>query len=320
MNFINQILTIREIKKYAGLILAVINVSVILSGLVTKPLLSLFTMNFCFSMTGIMYIIATVPMVMVLSFRPAKERKKTKDILIPAEIFHTELIKLMAIFIFISGFNRYMVDFLFSRTISGHFQNQTELASFFGMFTSISKAGILILQLFFSTVIKYLSIGKTFTLISFIIIVLSLSCLVHPDFWIIVSFQFIIILLSKSMEQPSTNIFLGAIPSDIRPRIRFLLEGICYCFGVMVTGGIIAGLNCFSVPIETFFCLISISAIIYFFYTRKINQAYLKAMTKNLKTGEQTEEIIDTEFTWTFQKELFEDRQSKDKTPGFNGQ
>ena len=314
MNFITQILTIREIKTYTGLILAIINVSIILSGLVTKPLLSLVSLKLCFSMTGLMYIIASIPMVMVLRFRPPEKQRKRNDILIPKEIFRIDLIKLMALFIVISGFNRYMVDFLFSRAISGHFQDQMELASFFGIFTSASKVSILICQLFFSTVITYLSPGNTLRIISFLIILFSLLSDFYPDFWIVVAFQFIIILLSKSMEQPSTTIFLGAISSDIRPRIRFLLEGICYCFGVMITGAIIAGLNCFSVPLETFFCLIAIAAIIYFVYTGKINQAYLQAMTKILKTGvEKEEEIIDPEFLYKPGKELFEDRQSKDK-------
>ncbi|MEQ8223094.1 MAG: MFS transporter, partial [Candidatus Eremiobacterota bacterium] len=283
-------------------------------GLVTKPLLSLFSLKLCFSLTGLMYIIASIPMVMALRFRPPEKERKRHDILIPKEIFHTDLIKLMALFIVISGFNRYMVDFLFSRAISGHFQNQSDLASFFGIFTSASKVSILICQLFFSTVITYLSLGNTLRIISFLIILLSLLSVFYSAFWIIVAFQFIIILLSKSMEQPSTTIFLGAIPSDIRPRIRFLLEGICYCFGVMITGAIIAGLNCFSVPLETFFCLIFIAALIYFFYTGKINQAYLQAMTKILKTGvEKEEETIGPEFLYKPGKELFEDRQSKDE-------
>ena len=294
-NFINYVLTIREVKMYIGWISGLSFLGAILAGALTKPLLSMFSMSYCLVLTGIVYIITLLPLAFSCKMETKAEKKKEEKPLIIKKLMGTNFVKLMILFVVVSGLIKYFVDFQFSHAIAGYFTDDTELAGFYGTFNAISMTLILISQVLFTgKILKVLSMSDSFKIISAILIFFSFICIFYPAFWLIIAFQFILILTLKIIAQPFRNVLMGAVAADIRSRVRFLIEGIFYCLGVMMTGILIALLNLFSLPSSVFFLIILLLSFVYLNCTGKIDRAYVEALIGNLKkkTRKSRDEIF----------------------------
>lgn len=299
--FVNNVLTVREMKKYIGWISGLGFSGAILAGAITKPLLLIYSMNYCFILTGIICLITVLPVILTKKFCLKKDIKEKKEPAPLKETLGINFVKLMIVFVIISGIIRYFLDFQFSDVMSAKFSNDKELASFYGFFNALSTSLILISQIFFTgKILKFISLSTSFKIISIIFISFSLLSLIYPSFWIIVSFQFLFMLLLRIMIEPAKRILVGAVSTDIREGVRFAAEGVFYCIGVSLTGLIIALLNILSPGPEVFFSILLFLSFIYLLFTAGLDKAYVEALIGNLKIKpkKSREEIFDNLYNY----------------------
>ncbi|MEQ8222373.1 MAG: MFS transporter [Candidatus Eremiobacterota bacterium] len=286
-SFINTILTVREGKKYIGILSGTGFMGAIIAGYITKPLLVRYSMDYCFILTGFMCILNLLP-IFILKATGIKEIiKEKRTSLAFTQILNINFVRLMIVFVVLSGIIRYFIDFEFSAVLSSNFKDSKELAIFYGNFNAVSNITILIAQILFTgKILENLSLSTSFKIISGIFIVFSMLCSVNPQFWFIVSFQFIFMVITRIMIEPCRRILVGAVSSDIRSGVRFVTEGIFYATGVALTGVFIVFLNLFFQSPFIFFFIVFILSIMYYYWGGKLDRAYIDALIGNLKRKE----------------------------------
>ena len=298
-SFINTILTVREGKKYIGILSGTGFMGAIIAGYITKPLLLRYSMNYCFILTGFICILNLLPL-FIIKATGIKEIIKEKRTTLPfSQIININFVRLMIIFVMLSGIIRYFIDFEFSGVLSSNFKDSKDVAIFYGNFNAISNITILFAQILFTgKILENLSLSTSFKIISGIFIVFSLLCTVTPVFWFIVSFQFIFMVITRIMIDPCRRILVGAVSSDMRSGVRFITEGIFYAAGVALTGVIIALLNLFSPSSFIFFLIIFMLSLMYYYCGGKLDRAYIDALIGNLKRKKSDSSVPDGDFEY----------------------
>ncbi|MFC1745436.1 hypothetical protein ACFL35_15690 [Candidatus Riflebacteria bacterium] len=284
-NIVNDLLTIRQVKKYIGRIYAIKAIGAVLPGLVLKPLLTIISFRSCFLLLFLLFII----MSSVIFYLSSKGLKKKKGVgsrparLFEPRIFNSEIVQNAGLFIFLVLLIRYFVDYQYVLQISAHFPDKEKLAVFIGLFNSAFKGFQFFWQAFFSGfVFQNFSLAAIFRILPLLTLAFTALCYLMPAFYPVVIFQFCYLVLNNATTKPILNIFLGLVRADLKSRVRFLADGIFACTTIMLAGLSILLVKRLGIATGPFFIFIGIFAFIWLILSFRLNKLYVDALKKLL--------------------------------------
>ena len=118
-------------------------------------------------------------------------------------------------------FNRFLIDYLFSASVTAHFGDATDIASFLGLFGAAADFTVVILQMtVMNWVFASMPIGRILLLTPFLLTGLCLAASFHPALPVVAVTQFVVLLNSKNFTVPATTLLLGAFPANARGSYR----------------------------------------------------------------------------------------------------
>ncbi|HOY68424.1 MAG TPA: HEAT repeat domain-containing protein [Candidatus Ozemobacteraceae bacterium] len=139
----------------------------------------------------------------------------------PASSFRQPLAVLLLASSVLIVFNRFLIDYLFSVSVTTHFADAAAIASFLGLFGAAADFTVIALQItVMNRVFASLPLGRILLLTPFLLTFLCLAATVHPAFIVVAVTQFVVLLNSKNFTVPATTLLLGAFPSSTRGGYR----------------------------------------------------------------------------------------------------
>ncbi|MCO4781133.1 MAG: hypothetical protein KC646_02320 [Candidatus Cloacimonetes bacterium] len=285
-NFVSNTLSLKEMKQYVGVISGTNNLGAVFASLLVGPALRYFDLSTCFLGLFIVYILLVLVLIPLKKLelnpkKPSSSSNKTSP-----QIYKHSLVRLTALFIFLSAFMKFSLDFRYSIAISELFTTQDQLASFIGGFNSVLKASGLIWQMLFSAyVFKRLSIVQSLSVMSICTCILSIFAFLTPNPKLVIAFQFCFLFFLTTFTFPTFNILFGALNDSIQAKARFLNEGIFYCLAVLLSGLLIIALRKFSIPSQTLFLFLTVLSIFWLCFIAKVRDAYISALNENINSN-----------------------------------
>lgn len=286
-NHINSRFSIRSLKKHTGIFAAAIFAGTISSGFLIKPCLTLWSEKICF-LTAAFISVALAILIKYYTLREKKEAapaRHSQQALFPRELFNIEIIRIMALFTLLFVFIRYLVDYKFSGAVASHFPDSRSLSGFMGTFTASIYICIFIWQTcFLHRVLKKFSVASLYTFICIVFLLIAVVCTFYGGLTTIAVFQASVLLLLKTIRQPSQNVLVKAVSPDIRSGTNFLLCGIVESSSVMFSGFVIVVLNALSSFNALFSALTLAASLTAILLTSKMSRSYLDLLILNLKS------------------------------------
>jgi hypothetical protein len=291
-NVVGKILTIRELKRFIGIIYAINAIGAILPGLFMNFLLSSLSFQTCLLAAGL--ICCFMGLLSLFGekwfgtrLQINEKNKKPKNLRVESHILRSELILLTGAFIFFAALIRFFLDYAFVDTVTGLFSSGHELAVFLGFFNSGLRFMQLLSQLLFSRhLLKHLSLTTLIGIVPGIAIPLSIMVIVTDWPVLTICFQFLLMYLLNIVAYPAFNVLLGVVPEKDKPRIRFLGEGILFCFSVLIAGLLILGFQYLKLPVLHLFILSTIIGGIWIFLLFRLRRAYVESLSKLILSSE----------------------------------
>ena len=226
----NQLLSIQEAKRRLPAIYGAGSVGYILSGIIMKAVLD-------FSGIGPLVWLNTVALcigafVLQQIGRHDHSRRESEkaatgqttpetDAPPPTPSTRQPLAALLLVSSVLIVFNRFLIDYLFSASVTAHFGDAAAIASFLGLFGAAADFTVVILQMtVMNWVFASMPIGRILLLTPFLLTGLCLAASFHPALPVVAITQFVVLLNSKNFTVPATTLLLGAFPANARGGYR----------------------------------------------------------------------------------------------------
>lgn len=203
---------------------------------------------------------------------------------------NTRLAYYLIIITFLVNFQEAMIDFVFSSRLAEQFANVDQMASFTGTFRAVNMLVVMSAQFFvLKPFLSSFSVCAAMTLMPVFIIPLSAAGIVFYFFSTVISLKFFHELMVKCFNRPSVGIFTNAMAG--RKTKMFVFYEISAYSSKILAGAVLFIMKPF-VGTHFFIYFILFSSMIYFYYTFKLEPAYISALESNLKAGSVEEKII----------------------------
>ncbi len=226
----NQLLTLQEAKRRLPAIYGAGSIGYILSGIIMKtvldfagiePLVWLNTAVLCIGAFVLQQIGRHDHGRPTAEHPAAGHSAPEADAPPPAPSFRQPLAALLLVSSVLIVFNRFLIDYLFSASVTAHFGDATAIASFLGLFGAAADFTVVILQMtVMNWVFASMPIGRILLLTPFLLTGLCLAASVHPALPVVAVTQFVVLLNSKNFTVPATTLLLGAFPANARGSYR----------------------------------------------------------------------------------------------------
>ncbi|HNW34475.1 MAG TPA: HEAT repeat domain-containing protein [Candidatus Ozemobacteraceae bacterium] len=223
----NQLLSLQEAKRRLPAIFGAGSAGYILSGILMKTILDFVGTQPLLWLNTAMLCAGAVVLQKLGPYETSRERDSagTGDSAAPQQAaagappssFRQPLAALLVFSSILIVFNRFLIDYLFSTSVTAHFGDAASIASFLGLFGAATDFTVIILQL---TVMNWVfanqPIGRILLLTPFFLTILCLGAAIHPAFSVVAATQFVVLLNSKNFTVPATTLLLGAFPAKTR--------------------------------------------------------------------------------------------------------
>jgi HEAT repeat protein len=202
---------------------------------------------------------------------------------------NTRLAYYLIIITFLVNFQEAMIDFVFSSRLAEEFANVDQMASFTGTFRAVNMLVVMSAQFFvLKPFLSSFSVCAAMTLMPVFIIPISSAGLVFYFFSTVISLKFFHELVVKCFNRPSVGIFTNAMAG--RKTKMFVFYEISAYSSKILAGSVLFVLKPF-VGTHFFIYFILLSAMVYFYFTFKLEPAYISALESNLKAGSVKDKI-----------------------------
>jgi len=296
-NMVNEILTIRELKRYLGLLSGAGSIAAILSGVLIQPFLKNFSIPQCFLVSSLSALCMVLTLLYVRSAYTGKapSRRKRPPVMVNT-LYRHELLRLAALFIFLGALIRFFIDFQYTQSLEQIFSNKKEIASFVGWFNSGLRCVVFLWQLTVSTwFFRSFRLQTILAVLPTGSLILATFALFSESLYRMVIFQFMFLFLLNTFAQPALNVLMGAMDESIKSRARFLTEGILFCCAVLITAALILALKQNGADSSIFIFVIFACATIWLWLLSRVNEAYAESIYNNLFDTEPSVSPIDTQ-------------------------
>lgn len=281
-NFVNDSLTIRELKSWVGIMSGVFSCGAILSGFLMKPVLNKLPIHQCFVLAGGVYALLVILLIVAMKSPKRTETELEKKGEDPPTISNP-LVMMCAAFVFSYAFIRYFLDYRYSIAITQLFTSETDLAVFMGTFNSVLRTLTIAYHVSLSAkVLRSISISQAMGVVPALVPFLCFLNLFWDNPWAVIAFQFLLIFFLNGFTQPTINVLFSALDSRIKGKARFLNEGIFFCFAVLLAGGLALVYERIGFESNAFFYTLLAVAILWFLLSSKLTKVYLAALQSNL--------------------------------------
>lgn len=226
----NQLLSIQEAKRRLPAIYGAGSIGYILSGIIMKtvldfagigPLVWLNTVALCLGAFVLQKIGRHDHGQHCSQTASAEQAVRETAAEPPASSFRQPLAALLLVSSVLIVFNRFLIDYLFSASVTSHFGDAAAIASFLGLFGAAADFTVVILQMtVMNWVFTSIPIGRILLLTPLLLTVLCLAASFHPALPVVAATQFVVLLNSKNFTVPATTLLLGAFPSNARGGYR----------------------------------------------------------------------------------------------------
>ncbi|OGM08756.1 MAG: hypothetical protein A2008_12490 [Candidatus Wallbacteria bacterium GWC2_49_35] len=202
---------------------------------------------------------------------------------------NTRLAYYLIIITFLVNFQEAMIDFVFSSRLAEEFANVDQMASFTGTFRAVNMLVVMSAQFFvLKPFLSSFSVCAAMTLMPVFIIPLSTAGLVFYFFSTVISLKFFHELVVKCFNRPSVGIFTNAMAG--RKTKMFVFYEISAYSSKILAGAVLFIMKPF-VDTHFFIYFILFSSMVYFYFTFKLEPAYISALESNLKAGSVKDKI-----------------------------
>lgn len=227
----NQLLSIQESKRRLPAIYGAGSVGYIVSGLLMKTVLDFAGLRPLMWLNTAALCAGAVVIQQLARYERTRENHRTAPAgtapsrdnasASPTSSFRQPLAALLMASSVLIVFNRFLIDYLFSSSVTSHFGDAAAIASFLGLFGAAADFTVVVSQMtVMNWVFASLPIGRILLLTPLLLTTLCLAAAVHPAFIVVAVTQFVVLLNSKNFTVPATTLLLGAFPSSTRGGYR----------------------------------------------------------------------------------------------------
>ena len=288
--YINQCLTIKEMKSYVGTISGISFFGGILVGFLNKALLTYISISSAYICCGVIHLL--LPLVTILHVPAPVSKDKFLQSgftgIIKDQFNSSKLLKIIMLIFAFSSFIRYTVGFQFGLAISECFRDEKALAGFIGLFDSAVKIVIFLSQMMAANkLLRNFSLMHNLLFYQLGVIIFSTILIFQRSLWIVIVFQFYFQIFVKLVEHNVANTLFNVFSQNIKNQIKFMVEGTVFPLTSIFVGIFITYFKDFF-NTGAFFVTLAAVGVLYYLSTRNINEAYMETIAENLKTGSVT--------------------------------
>ncbi len=293
--YINQCLTIKEMKAYVGTISGISFFGGILVGFLNKALLSYISISAAYVVCGTIHLL--LPLVTIFHVEtPASKDKFLQSgfmKIMKEQFTSSKLLRIIMLIFAFSSFIRYTVGFQFGLAISEYFRDEKALAGFIGLFDSAVKIVIFLSQMLAANrLLKNFSLMHNLLFYQMGVVIFSIILIFQKSLWMVIAFQFYFQIFVKLVEHNVANTLFNVFAQNIKNQIKFMVEGTVFPLTSIFVGIFITTFKVFF-STGPFFILLAAVGFLYYLSTRDLNEAYMETIAENLKAGSVTAGIPD---------------------------
>lgn len=193
------------------------------------------------------------------------------------------LLRVSSLALFFTVIAFYILCYSVNRVYANTFTTEAELAAFFGMLTAVTSVCALFIQLFLtSRAIDKFGVKRmnmffpAAVLVSFVGLMLSFAL---P---LALLASFVKDALNPAVRNPVRNLFFQALPTYMQGRARAMSVALVMPAALAVTGGVL-WLAQRSEQVTYFLVLGLFATVLYLFYSKRMNQAYVASIVDDLR-------------------------------------
>ncbi len=302
-NLCNQVFSLQDAKRHLTVVFAMGSVGYILSGILIKFIVDLLGIRGLLWGNALLLLVyrALLQRIRTQSGNPedhvqnvaGKVRGEAKADGERMASLKYPLGRLLVLSSFLTLFNKYLIDFLFSTAVAGYFRSRQDLASFMGVFGAVTDFSVIALQTFvMNLVFARYPTGSVMSGTPILLVGLCGAASLFNPLGVIVLIQFLVLLNSKNFIVPGTTIVLGAVPQSLRNRIRRDV-GTTAAFSSMLVGAVLLFLRS-RVSIQFLFLVAAGLYLLLGLANLRMNGAYSQSLRETLSrsTGETDSEMV----------------------------
>ena len=287
-NHVNNTLTVKELKKYIGIISGLSLLGSIIIGFLNKGLVEVIPINQCQTICGFLFLLFPLLILLKVPLPAHQEINQTRGVL--SGIFNHKLVKVLFFMMITAAFIKYTLGYEYSYSLSKLFTNEKDLAGFFGILDASLKILTFLCQITLSRqILNRCSIASAISINTFSTIFISAIALSYESAIIIIIFQFVYNIFAKVADTTSINTLYNVFHGNLRDNVRYFLEGIVYPVTVIFTGIFIALFKSYN-QVLIFACFVM--AVFLLIVLRYVNSAYIEMVSSNLETGGNCKDIF----------------------------
>jgi len=220
---------------------------------------------------------------------------------------HSNLLRAMSFSLFFMVITFYVMSYSVNRIYTDTFTSEESLTAFFGVLSAVNSVAALFIQLFITNRLIRRFGAKKINLIFPITSIFSyLALLISFALPSAIMASFNKDALMIAVRNPVRNIFFSALPDNIQGRARATSIVVVMPIALSLTGALIWIMQSFENPVYLIALGIS-SALLYLYYCRQTNKAYVAEMVLHLKKKLFIPETDKRINTGTHDKELLEE-------------
>jgi len=288
--YINQCLTIKEMKSFVGTISGISFFGGILVGFLNKALLAYISISSAYVICGAIHLLLPLVTILHVETPPVKDRFLQSGLMkvMKEQFTSSKLLRIIMLIFAFSSFIRYTVGFQFGLAISENFRDEKALAGFIGLFDSAVKIVIFLSQMLAANkLLKNFSLMHNLLFYQMGVVIFSIILFFQKSLWIIIIFQFYFQIFVKLVEHNVANTLFNVFGQNIKNQIKFMVEGTVFPLTSIFVGIFITTFKGFF-STGPFFILLAAVGFLYYLSTRDLDEAYMETIAGNLRTGSVT--------------------------------